>query len=305
MWRGVCVSERGNRANEDFACVGDGYGVLLDGATGLAGDCLFPGEFQTNAQWLSHRVGAMLCASLGQGLGLPDALAVAVTEARDEFEAALGCPLDEADPDVVPSATLAVVTVRDGVVDVWGLGDSPTLVLLRDGRWLVGTDDALEAMDGRVVALATERLAARRAAGDELAGRDRRGLVTDELLANRRLRNATGGYWCLDPTGAALGHLRHLRAPVERVLLAGAMSDGLWRAFGLLGIARLDDLRQMGAADLRLLVDRMRCAEESDPDFERYGRLKLSDDASAFLLGPSGSDEGATGSGSTSSTPSA
>ena len=305
MWRGVCVSERGNRANEDFACVGDGYGVLLDGATDLAGDCLFPGEFQTNAQWLSHRVGAMLCASLGQGLGLPDALAVAVTEARDEFEAALGCPLDEADPDVVPSATLAVVTVRDGVVDVWGLGDSPTLVLLRDGRWLVGTDDALEAMDGRVVALATERLATRRAAGDGLAGRDRRGLVTDELLANRRLRNATGGYWCLDPTGAALGHLRHLRAPVERVLLAGAMSDGLWRAFGLLGIARLDDLRQMGAADLRLLVDRMRCAEESDPDFERYGRLKLSDDASAFLLAPSGSDEGATGSGLTSSTPSA
>lgn len=305
MWRGVCVSERGNRANEDFACVGDGYGVLLDGATGLAGDCLFPGEFQTNAQWLSHRVGAMLCASLGQGLGLPDALAVAVTEARDEFEAALGCPLDEADPDVVPSATLAVVTVRDGVVDVWGLGDSPTLVLLRDGRWLVGTDDALEAMDGRVVALATERFATRRAAGDGLAGRDRRGLVTDELLENRRLRNATGGYWCLDPTGAALGYLRHLRAPVERVLLAGAMSDGLWRAFGLLSIARLDDLRQMGAADLRLLVDRMRCAEESDPDFERYGRLKLSDDASAFLLGPSGSDEGATGSGSTSSTPSA
>ena len=198
-----------------------------------------------------------------------------------------------------------MVTVRDGVVDVWGLGDSPTLVLLRDGRWLVGTDDALEAMDGRVVALATERLATRRAAGDGLAGRDRRGLVTDELLANRRLRNATGGYWCLDPTGAALGHLRHLRAPVERVLLAGAMSDGLWRAFGLLSIARLDDLRQMGAADLRLLVDRMRCAEESDPDFERYGRLKLSDDASAFLLGPSGSDEGATGSGSTSSTPSA
>lgn len=279
-------TDRGNATNEDFAYAGTlpgggAYGVVIDGATGLVGLPAVSAGFSTNAQWFAHTMGAGLCQALESGMPPDQALIDVVARARAELEASLGRSLDELDPVAVPSATLALAVVDEKDVDLWGLGDSPLVVLTRAGELVVSTDEALEALDARVVELMLER-----SAGRDLTVAERRALVRDEVLANRRLRNTPGGYWCLDPSGAGLAHARRLTLPRAGVVAVAGMSDGLFRAFGQYGLASLAEW--MGDAtcfSARELCERMRALEAADAGLERFPRMKVGDDASLFWLG--------------------
>ena len=279
-------TDRGNAVNEDFAYAGtlpDGgaYGVVIDGATGLAGEPLFSPRFSTNAQWLAHTVGATLCEALEAGTNPSEALARAVADARAELERAAGCELPELDPDTVPSATLALAVVGEEGVELVGLGDSPLVAFMRSGEVRVSTDETLEALDGRIVELMLER-----SAGRELTVAERRALVREEVVANRRLRNTSGGYWCLDPSGAGLSHARRLTLPRAEVVAVAGMSDGIFRAFGQYAMAPLGEwLAGATYFSAQELCDRMRVLEASDAQLARYPRMKVGDDASMFWLG--------------------
>ncbi len=284
--RHVHFTDRGNAANEDFAHAGalpggGAYGVVIDGATGLVElPAVSPG-FSTNAQWLAHAAGAGLCRALESGTAPEQALVDVVARCRAELEASLGCSLDELDPVAVPSATLALAVAGERDVELWGLGDSPLVALLRTGELVVSTDEALEALDARVVDLMVERTA-----GRDLTVAERRALVRDEVLANRRLRNTVSGYWCLDPSGAGLAHARRLTLPRAEVVAVAGMSDGIFRAFGQYGLVSL--AAWMGDAtyfSAQLLCDRMRVLEAGDAQLTRFPRMKVGDDASLFWLG--------------------
>lgn len=284
--RHFSFTDRGNAANEDFAYAGTllgggAYGVVIDGATGLVELPAVSARFSTNAQWLSHSAGAALCTALESGTPPEQALVDVTDVARAELERALGRPADSLDPAGVPSATLALAVAGERDVELWGLGDSPLVVLLRSGELVVSTDEALEALDARVVELMLER-----SAGRDLTVAERRALVRDEVLANRRLRNAPGGYWCLDPTGTGLAHARRLTLPRAEVAAVAGMSDGLFRAFGQYGLASLGEWT-CGATYLAALelCDRMRVLEAEDDRLTRFPRMKVGDDASLFWLG--------------------
>lgn len=284
MDRSFYFTDRGNAANEDFAYATRDYGVLLDGATCLAGAPLFPSRFSTNAQWLSHTVGASICRLLDAGLCARDAVGRAVDEARDEFERAVGSPVSQVPPQLLPSATLSVAVVGDGRVELLGLGDSPGFVELASGEVLVFTDERLEALDAAAVAAMGERAGSR-----DLTGRERRALVDDVVRENRAKLNVDGGYWCLDPTGAALDHMRRRTFDACDVVAVGGMSDGMYHAFSTFGLASLGaGASWLDHHSVQALVDRMRTVEASDPGLTRFPRLKLGDDASVYVLRPAG-----------------
>ena len=280
------VTDRGNAVNEDFAYAGalpggGAYGVVIDGATGLVEMPLVSTGFATNAQWFSHTAGTALCEALEDGMPPEQALARAVAATRTELEAALGRPAGSLDPAAVPSATLALAVVGEKNVELWGLGDSPLVVLMRDGELVISTDEVLESLDAHVVDLMLER-----SAGLDLTVAERRALVRDEVLANRRLRNTPGGYWCLDATGEGLAHARRLTIPRADVVAVAGMTDGLFRAFGQYGLAPLDEwMRDASYLSARQLCDRMRMLEAEDAQLRRYPRMKVGDDASLFWLG--------------------
>lgn len=284
--RRFSFTDRGNAANEDFAYAGPlpsggAYGVVIDGATGLVEMPLISPDFATNAQWFSHVAGEALCASLESGTPPEQALVNAVDKTRGELEAALGRPAGSLDPAAVPSATLALAVVREKNVELWGLGDSPLVALMRDGELIVSTDEVLESLDGRVVELMVER-----SAGRDLSVAERRALVRDEVIANRRLRNTPGGYWCLDATGEGLAHARRLTIPRADVAAVAGMTDGIFRAFGQYGMALLAEwMRDATYFSARQLCDRMRELEAEDAQLRRYPRMKVGDDASLFWLG--------------------
>ena len=110
--------------------------------------------------------------------------------------------------------------------------------------------------------------------------------MRDEVIANRQRKNVEGGYWCLDPTGEGLAHARRLTLPASDVVAVTGMSDGLFRAFGQYGMERLDEW-MAGATYFSALAlcDRMRVLEAADATLERFPRMKVSDDASAFWMG--------------------
>ena len=284
-WSHFYLSERGNAANEDFAYAasapGGSYGVVIDGATGLVDLPLVSTDFATNAQWFSHTVGAHVCRSLEAGERPTEALAAAVDAAREELESALGCDVGSLAPAAVPSATLALAVERAGELELWGLADSPLVVFLRTGELMVLTDRVLEGLDEGVVALMVER-----SAGRSLSVAEKRALVRDEVIANRQRKNVEGGYWCLDPTGEGLARARRLTLPVSDVVAVAGMSDGLFRAFGQYGMERLDEW-MAGATYFSALAlcDRMRVLEAADATLERFPRMKVGDDASAFWMG--------------------
>ena len=282
---GIHFTDRGNAANEDFAYAGalpggGACGVVIDGATGLVEMPLVSPAFSTNAQWFSHTVGAALCEALESGTAPEQALAHAVTIACAELESALSCPAGSLDPVAVPSATLALAVVGEKNVELWGLGDSPIVALMRDGGLVVSTDEVLESLNARVVDHMLER-----SAGRDLTVAERRALVRDEVLANRRLRNTPGGYWCLDATGEGLAHARRLTFPREEVVAVAGMSDGIFRAFGQYGMAPLAEW-VAGATyfSAQRLCDQMRVLEAEDDQLRRYPRMKVGDDASLFVI---------------------
>ena len=279
--RHVHFTNRGNAVNEDFAFSTERYGVVIDGATGLVETPLVSPDFATNAQWFSHAAGEALCAALESGTPPEQALVDAVDKTRGELEAALGRPAGSLDPAAVPSATLALAVVGEKNVELWGLGDSPLVVLMRDGELVVSTDEVLESLDAHVVDLMLER-----SAGRDLTVAERRALVRDEVLANRRLRNTPGGYWCLDATGEGLAHARRLTIPRADVVAVAGMTDGIFRAFGQYGMAPLAEwMRDVTHFSARQLCDRMRELEAEDAQLRRYPRMKVGDDASLFWLG--------------------
>ena len=279
--RHVHFTDRGNAANEDFAFSTERYGVVIDGATGLVDMPLISPDFATNAQWFSHVAGEALCASLESGTPPEQALIDAVDKTRGELEAALGRPAGSLDPAAVPSATLALAMVGEKHVELWGLGDSPLVALMRDGELVISTDEVLESLDAHVVDLMLER-----SAGRDLTVAERRALVRDEVLANRRLRNTPGGYWCLDATGEGLAHARRLTIPRADVVAVAGMTDGIFRAFGQYGMAPLAEwMRDATYFSAQRLCDRMRVLEVEDAQLRRYPRMKVGDDASLFWLG--------------------
>lgn len=279
--RHVHFTNRGNAVNEDFAFSTERYGVVIDGATGLVEMPLISPDFATNAQWFSHVAGEALCASLESGTPPEQALIDAVDKTHGELEAALGRPAGSLDPAAVPSATLALAVVGEKNVELWGLGDSPLVALMLDGELVISTDEVLESLDAHVVDLMLER-----SAGRDLTVAERRALVRDEVIANRRLRNTPGGYWCLDATGEGLAHARRLTIPRADVVAVAGMTDGIFRAFGQYGMAPLDEwMRDASYFSVRRLCDRMRALEAEDSQLRRYPRMKVGDDASLFWLG--------------------
>ena len=279
--RSFFFTDRGNATNEDFAFSTERYGVVIDGATGLVPLPAVSADHATNAQWFAHTVGAALCQALKAGIPPEQALVDATDAARTELESALGRSLDELDSAAVPSATLALAVVGERNVQLWGLADSPLVVLMRSGELFVSTDEVLESLDGRVVELMLER-----SAGRDLSVAERRALVREEVVANRRLRNTPGGYWCLDPSGTGLAHARRLTLPRADVAAVAGMSDGLFRAFGQYGMAPLAEwMRDATYFSALGLCDRMRVLEASDAQLTRFPRMKVGDDASLFWLG--------------------
>ncbi|WP_019632660.1 protein phosphatase 2C domain-containing protein [Actinomadura atramentaria] len=210
--------------NEDFVAAGDGWAVVLDGATqrpGVDSGCAH------GPAWLVRRLGGAVAARLavGDGAELAGVLAEAITHVRTLHP---GCDLDNPDS---PSATASIVRWRGTELDWLVLADSP--IVLDDGTITVHRDDRADRLPDHSV----------------------------ETV--RRLRNQEGGFWVAAARPeAAFRALTGTAGNVRRAALLSDGASRLVEVFGVLTWAGLLDLLdEAGPAEL---VRRTRAAEDED-----------------------------------------
>ncbi|TNY38823.1 protein phosphatase 2C domain-containing protein [Thermomonospora catenispora] len=234
--------------NEDRAVTGDGWAVLLDGATvrpGVDSGCVH------GPRWLAGRLAGALARRLAGGTraALADVLAESIAETCDAHR---GCDL--ANPDS-PSATAAIVRAREGRLDWLVLADSPVVVDLGDRLEVI--------CDDRVARLPS---------------------YTPEAV--RALRNSPDGFWVASTRPEAAYEALTGSVALADVRRAALFSDGAARLverFGRLDWPALVDLLDReGPLEL---VRRTREAERAETEAERAVRRgKPHDDATAVLL---------------------
>lgn len=266
----VEVAERaGAEHSEDVVLTLPNAVVLLDGATSLR-PTDYTGGWYTGE--LSEALRPRLTAPWEYGSAdLADLLAGAIAEVAG----AHGLP-----PGAAPSSTAALLRWDAEIVEALVLADSPVVVFTDSGEDPV-TDERLANLRSEGSGGYRQRLRSGGGFGqnhDEalLAAVDRTG----------RWRNVEGGFWVAEAEPQAAHRAVRAHWPRSTVRAALLASDGVSCGVDDYGLypnwsAVLEQARRDGA---RAVLDRVRAAEESDPDGRRWPRPKRHDDQALALV---------------------
>ncbi|GGM49867.1 hypothetical protein GCM10011608_38440 [Micromonospora sonchi] len=231
--------------------------VVLDGASQ-------PEAGERNGGWLADTLGRELAQLLDHRHDdLRRILADAITSVAERYEL---------QPGAAPSTTVSIARWNDEVVDVLVLGDSPVVVLARDGELHQVRDDRLH----QVASHQRQHLAGHADGGFRFDDRDRWRTLVD---AERGHRNRPGGYWIAEAAPEAAAQAISGRWRRDDVAAAVMMTDGV--SAGVDRYRRPPDWNtavEMALADPAGLVNLVHDAEAEDPEGNRWPRSKRHDD---------------------------
>ncbi len=268
------------KPNDDSMCLRPGeMAAVFDGATGLGDSLIFP-HAGSDAAWL-----ALLAARIFEMHGNDVDVSAMVRDVALEARANVDAVLDlEALPrHAWPTSSFEMARLRDGVLEICGLGDCTAYVLDPDG--VLTTHSAMPSSRESETAAARRMLDASGGFGPG-GGIVREGATLEAMRRGRARHNTPGGVvWTLGLVPEAGEHvsvLREAARPGTRILL---MSDGfsaLCEAYQLFDEAGLvEAASEIGLAEL--LRQLRRIEREEDPRAERFARFKQCDDATAIL----------------------
>lgn len=263
--RFIATSEPGDPGspNEDWAGIGPGLAVLLDGATARIGT-----GCEHGVAWYAQRLGQVLLAGVSdRDRGLTEALADSI-----ETVAALHPQCDLEHPGT-PSAAVAIVRVSTARVEYLVLAD--TVVALRAGAEIsVVTDDRIAG------AAAAERASAMALPVGTV---EREEALRRAKAAEQRARNRPGGFWVAAADPSAAAHALTGDISVVGIDSVALFTDGAARCvepFALLDWPQVFVVLDREGPDG--LLREVRSAEEADPNGVRWPRTKRSDDATVI-----------------------
>jgi hypothetical protein len=230
--------------NEDSVVAGDGFAVVLDGATAEPDTdtgCLH------GVRWFARQLTGRLAARLAVDTPVPltDVLHGAIEDVgRSHVDTCdLGNPCS-------PSATAAILRRRGDLVDYLVLGDSPIV---------------LERADGTLVPVVDDRLAR----------------YTGSWADLHRIRNVPGGFWIAGNTPEAARHAVVGSVPAVGLRHAALLTDGVTRLVERYGWTWRDLLGALDKWGPAEVISLTRAAERGTPHGRFVG--KRHDDATAAL----------------------
>lgn len=260
----VCFDSMGGGANpnEDWVGGSPALAVVLDGLStaGLSTGC------RHGVPWFVAHLGGQLMATLADpSITLPDGLASAL-----ERVAALHPECDLANPGT-PSATVAVLRQRYGVLDYLVLADSPVVLEGANGDHTVITDLRVDAV------LPELREEVERHETHTPGHRD---ALQRLVSAQRQVRNTPDGYWVAGTNPEAAHHCLTGEVDLGEVRSAAVMSDGVSRLVTEYATATWDEVfRALRTSGPTGLITSVRETEATDPTGRRWPRYKSGDDA--------------------------
>ncbi|MEU2538906.1 hypothetical protein [Streptomyces iakyrus] len=234
---------------------------MLDGLStaGLSTGC------QHGVPWYVAQLGGQLVAALAEvDRPLTDGLADAI-----ERVAAAHPECDLRDPGT-PSATVAILRQRYGVLDHLVLADSPIVLESADGHTVISdlrVDEVLPELRAEVERHETHTSGHREA-------------LQRLVLAQRQVRNTPEGYWVAASTPDAAQHALTGTTRMGDLRSAAVMSDGVSRLVTEYGMATwFDVFATLQTGGPRELIEAVRKVEATDPSGLRWPRYKSGDDA--------------------------
>ncbi|MGX6604850.1 hypothetical protein ACWKSP_22380 [Micromonosporaceae bacterium Da 78-11] len=266
--RAAFATEAGNpdKLNEDWALVSPGLAVVLDGATARTETGCIHG-----VAWFAHQLGgAIIAAAALRATNLAGCLGTAIDRV-----ASLHPQCDLANPGT-PSAAVGIVRIVGDNLQYLVLSDIFVCLAMQGGEQRIITDHRVSE---------TAKAARATAAGLPIGSPEKTEALREMKRAELAARNKPGGYWVAANDPAAAEHAITGSVPLRDIEDVAVMTDGATRIvdpFGLMewsGFLRL--LREQGPASL---IRRVRGAEVSDPDGQRWPRNKRSDDATILHL---------------------
>jgi hypothetical protein len=268
------------KPNDDAACFAGGLmAAVFDGATGLGDSLIFPNS-GSDAAWLAQ-LAARVFSMHGIEAEVGDMVRDAAREARAMVEAVL--PLDSLPRFAWPTSGFEMARLRNGVLELSGLGDCCAYVLGPDG--VLVTHTAMPS--SREVEMASARRMLDAAGGfGPGGGIVREGPTMEAMRRGRARHNAPGGaVWTLGLVPEAGDHVSILREAARPGTMILLMSDGfsaLCEAYQMYDEKGLVEAAARGGLDE--MLRRLREVERiEDPRAERFARFKQSDDATAIL----------------------
>ncbi|MEV5395500.1 hypothetical protein AB0N26_04690 [Streptomyces cellulosae] len=236
--------------------------IVLDGLStaGLPTGC------RHGVPWYVAHLGGYLLAALAEPeVSLVDGLAEALTRV-----AALHPQCDLNNPGT-PSATVAILRQRHGVLDHLVLADSPVVFDGSSGYSVVSdqrVDEVLPELQAEVERHETHTPGHREA-------------LQRLVLAQREVRNTPGGYWVAGANPESAHHSVTGTTRLNEVRSAAVMSDGVSRLVTEYGMATWEEVfATLQAGGPSLLIETVRKVEATDPTGIRWPRYKSGDDAS-------------------------
>ncbi len=274
------ISQAGQSTNEDRATASTRAAWILDGATGLSPQRLFPGP--SDPAWLAATADELLSRltpDIDDGMTLLHRL---VAELYQACAAAALAPLGDTDIEL-PSASLTVVHLVDAEIELVTLGDCKLLLRQQDGRVEAFDQSSVAPFDAKIV----EALRAIQAGGETELRR-----ITPKLTAlirdNRRWKNRPGGYGVLMADPACLAFAETARRPAAGATHLLLATDGFYRLVDTYRMLTAGELMQAALErGLSPLYAELRRLEDADPECLAHPRLKPRDDATAMLVGVS------------------
>ena len=126
-------------------------------------------------------------------------------------------------PDkLLPCAVVAGVSIQDGYLKCYALGDCVILIELQDGTWQIITDDRISKYS-RLTVIARNEAKAR--------GIDEKEAVRKQMTKNRESMNSEGGFWTVAFKGDFSKEFVNVDFKLEDVKSCLIFSDGFSRVF--------------------------------------------------------------------------
>lgn len=262
----------GGSTNQDTFFILPGLVAVLDGASAIGEASAHDGGWYASALSRAFR----RSQEDSPALSLRESLFEAITDLTTQHDL---------EPGNGPSSTIAAVRIRDNSLETLLLGDSTIVVLRRDRRDAVITDNRMAAVGTVHRERYTNRL--RAGTGFDAEHRDTlRMLQADQ----RAQRNTTGGYWISEADPAAARHALVNEFPLKNIIGCLMLSDGAAAAVTSYGsFSTWRDVFHAALAEGPLHpLETATMVEKNDPRGERWPRSKRHDDKTLVACWTSG-----------------
>lgn len=271
------VSEAGKAVNEDRATASPGAAWILDGATGLGPQPLFPGP--SDPAWFVETADALLAQLTREDHEGKVLLRRLVADLQEACAAAALAPLADTEIEL-PSASLAVAQMIAADIQLLMLGDCKLLLRHQDGHVEALDESSVAPFDAKLVDALRVMRAGGKAPLSEIMSR-----LTPLIRQNRLWKNRPGGYGVLTADAACLAFAETTRRPAADVTHLLLATDGFYRLVDTYRMVTASELMEAalerGLGPLHVALRRL---EESDPECLAFPRLKPRDDATALLV---------------------